>query len=352
MFAPTEYGHLINQGLEAQSRYDYEEASTYWQKVLDINSNFYYANLGLGKYQLRAGDYEDAMDNFYKGGDRSYYSSAFAKVSKEWMSSHFSQIILVLVLVIVLLAVLGLYKKYGPKEHKNTKVRRFFDKLKFTCLTWPGYVMTNPFKAFDDVKYYDGRPIPDLHIKKESKKHEYGGSLAFAIVVIILFGWISLIKFRYTGFLLAFEDIDNMNAPLVLGSALLPYVIFIFANWGVGVLLSGKGKVVHITKVVGYALYPACWLNLVGTLLSNLVTQNEAALVNALFVLGMLLFFFYMFIGTIMVNQYSFTKNVATLLLSVVAMLLIMFVILLFATLFSQFVNDVLEIVTEINLLW
>ncbi|MFR2047466.1 MAG: hypothetical protein ACLS3U_05990 [Lachnospiraceae bacterium] len=212
--------------------------------------------------------------------------------------------------------------------------------------------MTNPFKAFDDVKYYDGRPIPDLHIKKESKKHEYGGSLAFAIVVIILFGWISLIKFRYTGFLLAFEDIDNMNAPLVVGSALLPYVIFIFANWGVGVLLSGKGKVVHITKVVGYALYPACWLNLVGTLLSNLVTQNEAALVNALFVLGMLLFFFYMFIGTIMVNQYSFTKNVATLLLSVVAMLLIMFVILLFATLFSQFVNDVLEIVTEINLLW
>ena len=352
VFAPTEYGHLINQGLEAQSRYDYEEASTYWQKVLDINSNFYYANLGLGKYQLRAGDYEDAMDNFYKGGDRSYYSSAFAKVSKDWMSSHFSQIILVLVLVIVLLAVLGLYKKYGPKEHKNTKVRRFFDKLKFTCLTWPGYVMTNPFKAFDDVKYYDGRPIPDLHIKKESKKHEYGGSLAFAIVVIILFGWISLIKFRYTGFLLAFEDIDNMNAPLVVGSALLPYVIFIFANWGVGVLLSGKGKVVHITKVVGYALYPACWLNLVGTLLSNLVTQNEAALVNALFVLGMLLFFFYMFIGTIMVNQYSFTKNVATLLLSVVAMLLIMFVILLFATLFSQFVNDVLEIVTEINLLW
>ena len=109
---------------------------------------------------------------------------------------------------------------------------------------------------------------------------------------------------------------------------------------------------IHITKVVGYALYPACWLNLIGTFLSNLVTQNEAALVNALFVLGILLFFFYMFIRTIMVNQYSFTKNVATLLLSVVAMLLIMFVILLFATLFSQFVNDILEIITEINLLW
>ena len=75
-----------------------------------------------------------------------------------------------------------------------------------------------------------------------------------------------------------------MNAPLVVGSALLPYVIFIFANWGVGVLLSGKGKVVHITKVVGYALYPACWLNLVGTLLSNLVTQIGNAVILLLYV--------------------------------------------------------------------
>ena len=65
-----------------------------------------------------------------------------------------------------------------------------------------------------------------------------------------------------------------------------------------------------------------------------------------------MLFFFYMFIGTIMVNQYTFTKNVATLLLSVVAILIICFVAMLFATLLAQFVNDWIEIIKEFNMLF
>ena len=175
--------------------------------------------------------------------------------------------------------------------------------------------------------------------------------MGFSIAVIVLFGWISLIKYRYTGFLVSFVDIDHVNVPLIVGSAILPYVAFIIGNWAVGVLLSGKGKMVHIIKVVGYSLYPACWLYLAGTILSNFVTEDEAALVNALFIFGMVLFFFYMFIGTIMVHQYTFTKNVATLLLSVVAILIICFVAMLFATLLAQFLNDILEIIREVRTL-
>ena len=85
-------------------------------------------------------------------------------------------------------------------------------------------------------------------------------------------------------------------------------------------------------------------------LFRSFVTENEAVLVSALFTFGMVLFFFYMFIGTIMVNQYTFTKNVATLLLSLVAMLIVCFVLMLFATLLAQFVNDWMQIIREIFL--
>jgi len=334
VFAPTKYGSLINAGLEAQSRYEYEEAAGYWNQVLDINSSFYYANLVVGKAQMRTGDYEAAMDNFYIGADRSYYSNAYAQVSKQWTADNFNNIVAVIAAIIVLIIAFVLYKKYSKKTKKDTKLSRAWEKFKFTVFKWPGYVLTSPFKAFDDVKYYND------------------GSLLFSVIIIIAFGWISLIKYRYTGFLLNFVDLENVNAPLIVVSGMLPYVVFIMGNWAVGVLLSGKGKFTDITKVVGYSLYPACWLTLLGTVLSNFVTENDAAIVGALFVLGTVLFMFYMFVGTIMVNQYSFTKNVATLLLSVVAMLLIIFVMLLFATLFVQFINDILEIITEINLLW
>lgn len=334
IFAPTTYGALINAGLEAQSRYDYETAADYWQQVLDINGSFYYANLGLGKYQMRTGDYEAAQENFFRGGDRDYYSSAYKKVSGAWMDRNFGKILGIIILIIVLVIARKVYKKYWAKEPKDTKARRIWQKIKFTMFKWPGYVLSSPFKAFDDVKYYDD------------------GSIVFSVIVIIAFGWISLIKYRYTGFLVSFVDIDNVNVPLIVGSAILPYVAFIIGNWAVGVLLSGKGKVVHITKVVGYSLYPACWLNLAGTLLSNFVSKDEAPLVGALFVFGTVLFFFYMFIGTIMVNQYTFTKNVATLLLSVVAILIICFVAMLFATLLAQFVNDWIEIIKEFNMVF
>ncbi len=333
VYIPTTYGSLINSGLEAQSRYDYATAADYWTQVLDINSNFYYANLGLGKYQMRSGEYEEAMDNFYKGADRSYYSNAYDRVSGEWMDNNFATILGIIAVLIVLFVAYKIYRHFRPAQPKDTKLRRFWEKTKFTLFKWPAYVLSSPFKAFDDVKYYND------------------GSLAFSIIVIIAFGWISLIKYRYSGFLVSFVDISYVNVPLIVGSAILPYIAFIIGNWAVGVLLSGKGKVVHIIKVVGYSLYPACWLYLAGTFLSNHVTQDEAALVNALFVFGMVLFFFYMFIGTIMVHQYTFTKNVATLLLSVVAILIICFVAMLFATLLGQFVNDVLEIVREFRML-
>lgn len=332
IFAPTTYGALINSALDAQSEYDYETAAFYWEQVLDINSNFYYANLGLGKHQMRTGEYEAAKDNFYIGADRAYYSNAYAQVSGAWMDRNFGLIIGIIVTVLVLLIAWKIYRKFRPAQPKDTKLSRFWKKAKFTLFKWPGYVLSSPFKAFDDVKYCDD------------------GSLAFSVVVIILFGWISLIRYRYTGFMVSFVDIKNVNVPMIVGSAILPYVAFIVGNWAVGVLMSGKGKIVHITKVVGYSLYPACWLNLAGTILSNFVTEDEAALVSALFVFGSVLFFFYMFIGTIMVNQYTFTKNVATLLLSVVAMLIICFVLMLFATLLAQFVNDWAQIFREISM--
>ena len=62
--------------------------------------------------------------------------------------------------------------------------------------------------------------------------------------------------------------------PLIVGSTILPYVAFIVGNWAVGVLLSGKGKVIHITKVVGYSLYPACWLNCARSVANSISTKQ------------------------------------------------------------------------------
>ena len=55
-----------------------------------------------------------------------------------------------------------------------------------------------------------------------------------------------------------------------------------------------------------------------------------------------------MFIGIIMVHQFTFTKGVGDVVLSLVAMVILIFVIVLLATLVSGFINDVGTIIDEI----
>ncbi len=334
VYQETEYGALINSALNDQASYNYEAAYEKWNDVLKINPNFYYANLGIAKYQLRQGMYQRAMENFEKGGVRNYYSIAYSYVRDNWMNNNFARIISIIALIVVLVIAKKIYRHFRPKQGPlKGKVWDILRKIKYEAVTWPMKVFSTPFKAFDAVKM------------------DKDGSVVMCVIILIAFAWVSLIKERYTGFLVAFVDKDNINPVMVMASAVLPYLIFIVSSWAVGVLVNGKGNMVDIFKVISYSLYPVVILNLVGTLLSNIVTEDEAALVSGIFVVAYVFFVFYAFIGLIMVHQYTFTKNVGAILLSFVAMLIIIFITLLLVTLLSGFITDIVTIFNEFKML-
>ncbi len=334
VYQETEYGALINSALNDQASYNYEAAYEKWNDVLKINPNFYYANLGIAKYQLRQGMYQRAMENFEKGGVRNYYSIAYSYVRDNWMNNNFARIISIIALIVVLVIAKKIYSHFRPKQGPlKGKVWDILRKIKYEAVTWPMKVFSTPFKAFDAVKM------------------DKDGSVVMCVIILIAFAWVSLIKERYTGFLVAFVDKDNINPVMVMASAVLPYLIFIVSSWAVGVLVNGKGNMVDIFKVISYSLYPVVILNLVGTLLSNIVTEDEAALVSGIFVVAYVFFVFYAFIGLIMVHQYTFTKNVGAILLSFVAMLIIVFITLLLVTLLSGFITDIVTIFNEFKML-
>lgn len=334
VYKETEYGALINSALNDQAVYNYEAAYQKWADVLKINPNFYYANLGIAKYQLRQGMYKEAMENFEKGGVRNYYSIAYSYVRDNWMNDNFTIIIGVIVFLVILMIAKKVYRRFKPKGAPlQGKIWDILRKIKFEAVTWPMRVFSTPFKAFDAIK-----------TDKE-------GSVGMCVVICIAFAWVSLVKTRYTGFLVSFVDVENINPIMIMASSILPYLIFIIGSWAIGVLVSGKGTMADIFKVISYSLYPVVIFNLIGTLLSNIVTEDEAALVSGLFIVAYVFFVFYAFIGLIMVHQYTFTKNVGTIVLSFVAMLIIVFVALLLVTLLSGFITDIVTIFTEFKML-
>lgn len=332
VYKETEYGSLINTALKYQSLYDYESAASIWQKVLDINNNFYYAHLGIGKHQLRIGDYEGALDSFYRAGEREYYSVAYENVRDAWLTNHFNLILGIIIALIILIIAWKVYRHFHKPSNKDTKVRQVLKKAKYTFITWPFYVLSHPFKAFDDIKYYND------------------GSVALGVIAFVGYAWMSLINVQYGGFMTNFVNMDEINIIMILLSSVLPFIIFVVANWTIGVLIDGKGNMTHIFKVISYSLYPSIFLMLIGTILSNIVTLDEVAFVGVLFSLANLIFVIYTFIGIIMVHQFTFTKAVASVVLSIISMLIIIFVGLLLVTLVSGFVNDIITIISEVML--
>lgn len=334
VFDQTVFGALIDDALKAQNEYDYETAAYYWAQVREINPSTIAANMGLGKYALRAGEYEDAMVYFEACSDRDSYSSAYERVREAWLNEHLSTVVIIAVIVIIalILAKRG-FKKLNQKEsYVNHPAVKAWKKIRYEAFTWPGYVLSHPFKAFDDIKY------------------ENAGSVTFSFVIMVLYAWANLIKTKYSGFLVNYENTDKMNVPLILISCLLPYVIFIIGNWAVGTLIDGKANMQQVFKFTAYSLYPTVFCYIAGSLISQVVVIDEAMLVQFLFIFPMVMFFMYCFIGIIMCHQFSFSKGIFSVLLSLVAMVLVLFVIVLLVTLVSGVVNDVMTIWDEFAL--
>jgi len=73
----TEFATLVNQATNYYFEGDYISASKIWEDVLVLNTNYYLAYAGIGKAQLRDGNYQDAMVNLKLGYDDYNYSKAY-----------------------------------------------------------------------------------------------------------------------------------------------------------------------------------------------------------------------------------------------------------------------------------
>ena len=334
VFSPTPYGTLINEALRYQGEYDYETAAEYWRQVNEINPGLVASSMGLGKQALREEDFEAAMEHFQACGEREEYSSAYERIREDYLSRNLLKIILIVIGVIIVLSILGkIFRKLNTYEgYRNNRAVKAVKKLRYTVFTWPFYMMSSPFKAFDDVKY------------------ENAGSTTFAVIIMILYSWANLIKVKYAGFLVNYTNTAKINVLLTLVSCLLPFVLFIIGNWAVGTLVNGKGNMKQVLKVVAYSLYPAVFLYIIGVIVSQGIIYEERMFVYFLFYFPMVMFAFYCFVGLVMVHQFSFTKGIGSVLLTAVAIVILIFVIVLLVTLVSGFMNDMITIWNEFAL--
>ena len=327
VYTRTEYGDTLIQAIAAENSLDYDFAIECWEKVLQRNSNFDAAYVGIGNALYRSADYEEALEYYEKAYDTTNWSEAYKMVRKEWMSVWLLPIVaLIIVLVVLLTKFLAWAAKVNKRVATDGRARKKF----WEELIYGFYVIFHPFDGFYDLK------------------HEKRGSVRASLVFIGL----TILSFFYQGIGQGYV-VNPTGATSTLWSqaisVLVPFFLFVLANWCLTTLFEGEGSFKDIFIAASYSLLPLILFIVPATLGSNWVSLSEVQIIDLLVGIAFVWTIMLLFFGTMVTHDYPLFKNLITILGTVVAMAFIVFLVLLFGMLLSKLVSLVTNIVVEIQ---
>ena len=191
------------------------------------------------------------------------------------------------------------------------------------------HILVHPFDGFWDMK--------------REKKGDLRVSLGIFALMIVT----QILAKQITAFLFSPAKFAPQDVIFDINTYLLIFLVFCVSNWSVTTLMQGEGTFRDIVMMTGYACLPLVLIPLPVAILTNIAAYTEEVYINAALALAWLWFFALLLAG---VHQYSLGKMAATLAVTVVAMIAVIFICLLFINLFTQLVSFVYSIYKELSL--
>lgn len=116
IFEPTAFGTLVNQASKLTYQGESIDAASLWQDILEVNSNYSLAYVGIGHALYREKRYKEAMDAYELGQDRINYSKAYKEYRKIRFEANFPFIATVIGVMVVGLLAYPIIKDITKKE--------------------------------------------------------------------------------------------------------------------------------------------------------------------------------------------------------------------------------------------
>lgn len=196
---------------------------------------------------------------------------------------------------------------------KKDKLQHYLATLKFAL-----YCITHPLDGFWDLT------------------HEKRGSYAAANTILIITLIMRLVKLRYTSFIIEPVYWEEINMVLYMASVLFPLALFVIGNWALTTLFDGKGRLGQVYMATCYCFTPYPLLQLPLTIMSNFVTVDEAEFYSVISGLSLVWCAILIIAAMGQIHEYSAGKNILFMVASLFAMLVMVFILMLFFSMISQ----------------
>ncbi|MDR0554186.1 MAG: YIP1 family protein [Treponema sp.] len=165
------------------------------------------------------------------------------------------------------------------------------------------------------------------------------GSVRAATVLFFLYGIIQIFTAQYTGFIDNYRRLYDLESTELFLSGALPVALFFISNYAVTTLMSGNGRFRDIYMVTCYSLAPLIIFGFLSTVISNALIIEELPILTAFYWIGVVWFLFLLFAGLCVVHEYTAPQNIAALLCTIVAAVIILFLSALLLTLMDKLIS-------------
>lgn len=196
---------------------------------------------------------------------------------------------------------------------------------------WVKHSITHPAEGFEDMRW---------------KK---AGSLKIAFAIVLLLFLAQIADGRLYGFQFGISYDKTFNIIPYIVKSIVLFGAWVVGNCAVCTLLDGEGTMKNICIYSAYALIPYIAQIFINVLLSHILIQDEAVFMQAIRIIGVGWSVILLFSAIKSVHQYSFGKTVFAIILTIVAMLIMLFLLVLFMSLIQQVYIFISTIYTEIS---
>jgi hypothetical protein len=222
--------------------------------------------------------------------------------------------------------------KTSIQTNVQPKQKRFKEKLKQfnrDFFQYPLHLLSHPIAGWEDFTE---------------------GKMSVSLIYFVLMMFAVVIQKVGTGFLVTDTTTKDFNIFFTVSIVIFPLLIGTIANWCVTALFDGKGTMKKIFMTLCYSFFPFVWLSLLGTIFSNFVIMDEIPYVTFINTFAVILMGYMMFFGLRGIHEYGLFKNIITIVFTIVAIAIIIFLVLLFLSFIQQMYQWVASIIREIRM--
>ena len=191
-------------------------------------------------------------------------------------------------------------------------------------------ILSNPLDSFYEIRYREQ------------------GSVPLALICVFVLSTLFTINRIFAGFIVNDVNPRAVDGIQELFVFLLLVALLSIGNWSITCLMNGEGRFKDILTVVGYSMLPLALILGPATILSRVISEEEAGFYTILLGVGIAWTGILLLAGIMTVHNYTLAKTLVTLFLTFITVLILIFIGMLIISLISQLYKFIYSIYTEL----